>query len=226
MGGHGGVDGDAGLRWAGGQTQQSQLAVAVVAGGGSRSEPMAKAKAKDAAEATKAPKAKAKSKAADAAKADEVVEGDGKREKMSTKFYEQELARLQIELVKLQEWIRHEGLKVVSIFEGRDAAGKGGSIKRITECLSPRSPAWWPSARRPSARRRSGISSATYRICRPPERWCCSTAVGTTGPGSNGSWASAPKRNTASSCGPARSSSELLVRSNIILIKFWFLGQR
>jgi len=99
---------------------------------------MAKAKAKDAAEATKAPKAKAKSKAADAAKADEVVEGDGKREKMSTKFYEQELARLQIELVKLQEWIRHEGLKVVSIFEGRDAAGKGGSIKRITECLSPR----------------------------------------------------------------------------------------
>ncbi|MEM7135973.1 MAG: polyphosphate kinase 2 [Myxococcota bacterium] len=53
-------------------------------------------------------------------------------------MYEAELARLHIELVKLQEWIRHEKLKVVVIFEGRDAAGKGGTIKRITECLSPR----------------------------------------------------------------------------------------
>ncbi len=54
------------------------------------------------------------------------------------KFYEKELSRLQIELVKLQEWVRHKGLKVVVIFEGRDAAGKGGTIKRITECLNPR----------------------------------------------------------------------------------------
>ncbi len=52
--------------------------------------------------------------------------------------YEQELRRLQIELVKLQEWIRHKGLRVVVIFEGRDAAGKGGAIKRITETLNPR----------------------------------------------------------------------------------------
>ncbi|SHJ09138.1 polyphosphate kinase 2, PA0141 family [Malonomonas rubra DSM 5091] len=57
---------------------------------------------------------------------------------ISTKDYEKALAKLQIELVKLQEWIRHEKLKVVVIFEGRDAAGKGGSIKRITECLNPR----------------------------------------------------------------------------------------
>jgi polyphosphate kinase 2 len=54
------------------------------------------------------------------------------------KLYEKELARLQVELVKLQEWIRHKGLKVVVIFEGRDAAGKGGVIKRITESLNPR----------------------------------------------------------------------------------------
>lgn len=54
------------------------------------------------------------------------------------KFYEKELKRLQIELVKLQEWVKHEGLKVVVIFEGRDAAGKGGVIKRITEALNPR----------------------------------------------------------------------------------------
>lgn len=52
--------------------------------------------------------------------------------------YEQELRRLQIELVKLQEWIRHQGLKVAIIFEGRDAAGKGSAIKRITQTLNPR----------------------------------------------------------------------------------------
>jgi polyphosphate kinase 2 len=52
--------------------------------------------------------------------------------------YEKELRRLQIELVKLQEWIRHEKLRVVVLFEGRDAAGKGGAIKRITESLNPR----------------------------------------------------------------------------------------
>ena len=52
--------------------------------------------------------------------------------------YEQELRRLQIELVKLQEWIRHNGLRVVVICAGRDAAGKGGAIKRITDTLNPR----------------------------------------------------------------------------------------
>jgi len=52
--------------------------------------------------------------------------------------YEKELRRLQVELVKLQEWVRSRGLKVVCVFEGRDAAGKGGAIKRISECLNPR----------------------------------------------------------------------------------------
>ena len=52
--------------------------------------------------------------------------------------YDKELRRLQVELVKLQEWVRHQGLKVVVIFEGRDAAGKGGTIKRITQSLNPR----------------------------------------------------------------------------------------
>ena len=58
--------------------------------------------------------------------------------KMGKKEYERELARLQIELVKLQEWIKEKGLRVVVIFEGRDAAGKGGVIKRITLRLNPR----------------------------------------------------------------------------------------
>jgi len=61
-----------------------------------------------------------------------------RKNKLGKKFYEAELARLQIELVKLQEWIRQRGLKVVVIFEGRDAAGKGGVIKRIIESLNPR----------------------------------------------------------------------------------------
>jgi polyphosphate kinase len=57
---------------------------------------------------------------------------------LSSKEYEKALAKLQIELVKLQEWVKYKGLKVVVLFEGRDAAGKGGTIKRITECLNPR----------------------------------------------------------------------------------------
>ncbi|MBN1340217.1 MAG: polyphosphate kinase 2 [Bacteroidales bacterium] len=59
-------------------------------------------------------------------------------QKLNEKEYASELERLQLELVKLQEWVREKGLKVVVIFEGRDAAGKGGTIKRITEKLNPR----------------------------------------------------------------------------------------
>ena len=60
------------------------------------------------------------------------------REKIKNKVYEKELARLQTELVKLQEWIKEKDLKVVVVFEGRDTAGKGGTIKRILDRLSPR----------------------------------------------------------------------------------------
>jgi polyphosphate kinase 2 len=63
--------------------------------------------------------------------------GEGKK-KLSKKKYEKKLAELQVELVKLQEWVKEKGLKVVVVFEGRDAAGKGGAIKRITENLNPR----------------------------------------------------------------------------------------
>jgi polyphosphate kinase 2 len=61
-----------------------------------------------------------------------------KNAKMSRKAYERELAKLEIELAKLQGWIQEQGLKVAVIFEGRDSAGKGGTIKRITYRLSPR----------------------------------------------------------------------------------------
>ena len=65
-------------------------------------------------------------------------EGDGKRQRMDRKVYERELFRLQAELVKVQEWVRHTGARVVVIFEGRDAAGKGSTIKRVTQYLNPR----------------------------------------------------------------------------------------
>jgi polyphosphate kinase 2 len=60
------------------------------------------------------------------------------RPKLKNKYYEKELENLQAELVKLQEWIKFKGLRVVVIFEGRDAAGKGGVIKRIMDRLNPR----------------------------------------------------------------------------------------
>ena len=59
-------------------------------------------------------------------------------QQLNKRGYEKELARLQIELVRLQEWVVHEGLKVVVVFEGRDTAGKGGTIKRIAEKTNPR----------------------------------------------------------------------------------------
>ncbi len=58
--------------------------------------------------------------------------------KLNKKLYAQEMARLQEEMVKLQYWVKAKGLRLVIIFEGRDAAGKGGVIKRITERLNPR----------------------------------------------------------------------------------------
>lgn len=61
-----------------------------------------------------------------------------KTKKLKKKEYEKALSELQIELVKMQEWIKHKGLKVVVLFEGRDAAGKGGTIKRIMDKLNPR----------------------------------------------------------------------------------------
>ena len=62
-------------------------------------------------------------------------DGDGK---LKGKEYQKELIKLQGELCKLQEWVKHKGLRVIVVFEGRDAAGKGGTIKAITERVSPR----------------------------------------------------------------------------------------
>jgi polyphosphate kinase 2 len=63
---------------------------------------------------------------------------DSQPEKLKRKDYEKELQKLQAELCKLQEWVKHKGLRVIIVFEGRDAAGKGGTIRAITERVSPR----------------------------------------------------------------------------------------
>lgn len=64
--------------------------------------------------------------------------GDENRAKLGRKQYEKELRRLQVELCKLQEWVKYKGLRIIVLFEGRDGAGKGGTIKAITERVSPR----------------------------------------------------------------------------------------
>jgi polyphosphate kinase 2 len=64
--------------------------------------------------------------------------GEGHRPRLDRRLYEEELARLQVELVKMQYWIKQVGTRLILVFEGRDAAGKGGTIKRITEPLNPR----------------------------------------------------------------------------------------
>ena len=58
--------------------------------------------------------------------------------KMKRKEYEKDLHKLQVELCRLQDWVKAEGAKIIVVFEGRDAAGKGGTIKAITERVSPR----------------------------------------------------------------------------------------
>ncbi|MFH0911801.1 MAG: polyphosphate kinase 2 [Planctomycetota bacterium] len=79
-----------------------------------------------------------KEKRRDGRKTTSIPASDQAPRKLKKKFYQKELARLQVELVKLQEWIKEKGLKVVVIFEGRDAAGKGGTIKRVMQRLNPR----------------------------------------------------------------------------------------
>jgi len=64
--------------------------------------------------------------------------GPGAQKKLKKKVYEEELTRLQLELVKMEDWVKAKGLRVVVLFEGRDAAGKGGVIKRIMASVNPR----------------------------------------------------------------------------------------
>ena len=107
---------------------------------------------------------------------------------LDRRVYFKELFRLQHELVKLQDWVQDQGLKVAVVFEGRDAAGKGGVIKRIVHRLNPRVCRDRGAVGTPTERERHAVVFPA--LCRAsadrPARWCCSTAPGTTVPASSG----------------------------------------
>ncbi len=115
--------------------------------------------------------------------------------KLKNERYEKELRRLQGELCMLQDWVKYKGLRVIVLFEGRDGAGKGGTIKAITERVSPRIfrvialPA-------PSDRDKSQMYMQRY-MQHFPAAGVSSTEAGTTARALNTSWASAPTSNTA-----------------------------
>lgn len=142
--------------------------------------------------------------------------------KMSRKEYEKELAALQVELVKLQEWIKDKGLRVVVVFEGRDAAGKGGVIKRITQRLNPRvvrvvalgtasdkeRTQWWFQryvAHLPAAGEMVLFDRSWYNraLVEPVMRFCTDEEY----------------EEFLRSC---PEFERMLVRSGIILVKYWF----
>lgn len=97
-----------------------------------------------------------------------VVDDVVKNAPLKTKTYEQELRRLHVELVKLQQWVVAKGLKVCIVFEGRDGAGKGGVIKAITERVSPRVFRVVALPAPPIKRKVSSIFSVTFLICPLP----------------------------------------------------------
>jgi len=108
------------------------------------------------------------------------------RNLMRRKAYEKQKYRLQVELLKLQSWVKETGQRVVIVFEGRDAAGKGGTIKRFMEHLNPRGARVVALAKPTDIEQASGTSSATCSTFPPGARSCCSTAPGTTVPASSG----------------------------------------
>ena len=106
--------------------------------------------------------------------------------KMKRKRYERELLALQVELVKAQYWVKATGERVVVVLEGRDAAGKGGTIKRFREHLNPRGARHVALARPTETERGEWYSSATSGSSPPRARSRCSTAPGTTAPAWSG----------------------------------------
>ena len=144
------------------------------------------------------------------------AEADAAAERAYRLRYFNDLFRLQAELVKLQDWVVDTREKVVIIFEGRDAAGKGGIIKRITQRLNPRvcRAVALPA---PNDRERTQWYFQRYvpHLAGGRGNRAYSTAAGTTGPGSSGSWDSARRRNmrnfivrclNSSACSCARGS--------------------
>jgi polyphosphate kinase 2 (PPK2 family) len=99
--------------------------------------------------------------------------------KMKRKDYEKELRKLQVGLCRLQDWVKYKGLRVMIVFEGRDAAGKGGTIKAITERVSPRVFGSSPCQPLPTAKRLRCSCNATSSIFLRRVKSSFLTAAGT-----------------------------------------------
>lgn len=126
--------------------------------------------------------------------------------KLRRREYERRKRVLQIELLKLQSWVKETGARIVIVCEGRDAAGKGGTIKRFTERLNPRG-ARVVALDKPTEKEAGQWYFQRYIAHLPsPGRSSSSTGPGTTGPGSSGSWGSAPRSSTSSSSSRRRCS--------------------
>ena len=102
--------------------------------------------------------------------------------KIGKSEYEAEILELPFELVKLQDWVKATNARIVIIFEGRDAAGKGGMIKRLMERVSPRIFRVVALPHQPRGRRRSSMLSASLKISRPEVKSSSSTGAGITAP--------------------------------------------
>jgi polyphosphate kinase len=148
--------------------------------------------------------------------------GYRKNGKLKLAFYEGELERLQVELVKLQEWVKHKNLKIVVIFEGRDAAGKGGVIKRIAESLNPRV-ARVVALHKPTEREESQWYFQRYVAELPAageislfdRSWYNHAGVDRV----MGFCTKAELKEFFKSC---PSFERMIIRSGIVLIKYWF----
>ena len=148
-------------------------------------------------------------------------EEDKNNGKVKRKEYEKALHKLQAELCHLQAWVKETGARIILIFEGRDGAGKGGTIRAITERVSPRVfrvvalPA-------PSDREKTQMYMQRYmRTSRRRVKSSFLTGVGTTGPESNMSWAFAPKSSTKRFLELAPTVEGYITRAGIDLVKYW-----
>lgn len=147
---------------------------------------------------------------------------DKQAAKVPRAAYEKELLRLQTELVKLQEWVRAEGARLVVIFEGRDAAGKGGTIKRVAEHLNPRV-ARIAALPKPTERERTQWYFQRYvEHLRPPGRSCCSTGPGTTGPAVERVMGFCTKEEYQLFLRQCPIFERMLTEDGILLRKYWF----
>ena len=112
----------------------------------------------------------------------EATDANSASDKMSRKKFEKELAKLQVELVHLQTWVQAKRARVIVVFEGRDTAGKGGVISRITARTSPRVYRHVALPPLPTERRRKFTFSGTLRSSQRPEKSSYSIVRGTIAP--------------------------------------------